>query len=795
MGNEVPKIPKNRSQSAVAGQGRLRHVEFNKYFDEFGNAKKNDDDEDDEDDKGRDDEDDKGRDDESQAVSPPTPVLPVPQPKKSSLFSSLSKRMSKTSLLKPDLAMEFKADKEGEESIAVMEIETKPEPVVVEAAPVVVEDVAPEPVVEVVPEPVVEIVPEPVVEVVPEPVVETAPEPVVVTVPEPVVVVEEAKSVIVETVPEPVVVEVTPEPVVVVVEETTPAVEAQPVVPDPQLVTLPQQQHEPITSKSFRPSLVPTTNNLHRASLLPSHHRASLLPTFSPSIAATTTSLPLSKEEDSFDQDLLSPIVVAPMETLRKESVLDTPKKKFTFTPLTLPKCFRCGKDVDKLDLCKDGKELVYHKNCLKCSTCGTSLARKERVEFNPNLTSAWHMTHSQFVESDFQLFCNKHNPRQDVVRRSSIKTQDIAQKYVLEEDLVELGHSRKETNQMAKSILEQSGGVTNEILCGRCGSSIETSQAISVSGLEKFHQVCPSKEEIAQSNKSLKYFLKKLPDHLAIQLQWDAELPKRSHTFLFLLDKDTWKRAHLSTGNTCQVEFFPDPDAADPVVHNFQVPNKRGFDAQVKHYPAHFKFSNPRSGGNEIVPTYDEDTGELKISKFSLANGVHQALVVYFIYNEFDPEDPIQSERVILSFEKDVADADPLHALREARKKTATKAEMIDLGESIFASLGEENAVIHEEDEFDPNATTTSRKMPSFTKPQRRTTGVLMQMQAQSQLEAIAAQAEKDKETTAALASAANNPGRRRQTQSPQIQNFGDIRSKFNNTAASVPSAFAKKT
>jgi hypothetical protein len=110
------------------------------------------------------------------------------------------------------------------------------------------------------------------------------------------------------------------------------------------------------------------------------------------------------------------------------------------------------------------------------------------------------------------QFYCDKHNPMISIRRKDSIQAQDITVRYVDDDELMELGFARKEENEKAKSILEDSGGFSNELLCGRCGTSIEKTHKMTMSGLFRYHEICPSKEEIDASNKSLKYFLRKLP-------------------------------------------------------------------------------------------------------------------------------------------------------------------------------------------------------------------------------------------------------------------------------------------
>lgn len=99
-----------------------------------------------------------------------------------------------------------------------------------------------------------------------------------------------------------------------------------------------------------------------------------------------------------------------------------------------------------------------------------------------------------------------------NIRRRTSIQAQDITVRYVDDDELVELGFARKEENERAKLILEDTAGFSQELLCGRCGTSIEKKHKMTMSGLFRYHEICPSKEEIEASNKSLKFFLRKLP-------------------------------------------------------------------------------------------------------------------------------------------------------------------------------------------------------------------------------------------------------------------------------------------
>lgn len=351
---------------------------------------------------------------------------------------------------------------------------------------------------------------------------------------------------------------------------------------------------------------------------------------------------------------------VLPMSTV-------IPRKRFTVVAQVLPECNKCHQSVEKLDLVKDGKEQVFHKTCLKCTVCSVLLARRECVSFRQNLK----LTRDQFVEMDDAYYCDKHSPEEDTRRKTSVKAQNIAEKYVKECELQELGFACKESNMYAKRVLEQSGAFASELACGRCGTSIELQHRMTIGGMIKYHDICPSKEEIERSNKSLKFFLKRLPERLAVTLHWDQN-NGASHTFLYLLDRDGWKQAYTRGGNTCFVHYFPDPDAVDPCMRRFTKPEALDqFDVQVKHYPA--VFGNENTKTHEISTPQVSKDGTLHVQKHSLANGVHQSLLATFIYQPNNVDDPVQSEYVCLSFEKDVYDVDPLAALKSSGGRKAT--------------------------------------------------------------------------------------------------------------------------
>lgn len=380
-----------------------------------------------------------------------------------------------------------------------------------------------------------------------------------------------------------------------------------------------------------------------------------------PSASSSQKSSSNNEESNSMSQ-------VLPMSTV-------IPRKRFTVVAQVLPECNKCHERVEKLDLVKDGKEQVFHKTCLKCTVCSTLLARRECVSFRQNLK----LTRDQFVEMDNAYYCDKHSPEEDTRRKTSIKAQNIAEKYVSECELQELGFARKESNVYAKRVLENSGAFTNELTCGRCGTSIELQHRMTIGGMIKYHEICPSKEGIERSNKSLKFFLKRLPERLAVTLLWDRN--GSSHTFLYLLDREAWKQAYTRGGNTCFVHYFPDPDAVDPYVRRFTKPETLDqFDVQVKHYPA--VFGNENTKTRDISTPQVSEDGTLHVQKHTLANGVHQSLLATFIYQFSNVDNPIQSEYVCLTFEKDVYDVDPLAALK-AGDGGGRKATVIRQGET----------------------------------------------------------------------------------------------------------------
>jgi hypothetical protein len=187
------------------------------------------------------------------------------------------------------------------------------------------------------------------------------------------------------------------------------------------------------------------------------------------------------------------------------------------------------------------------------------------------------------------------------------------------------------------------------------------------------------------------------------ISLSWD-KAQSRTHTFLFLLEKDSWKHAYTKTiGNTCFVAYFPDSTALDQVVKNFQPPAERDFDIQLKGYPGAFSFENPRRPGEITLPELNSDS-VLKIVKFSVANGVNQTVEVFFRYDEKNLDNPIVNEKVIFSFEKDISNdesGDPLEELRARRRETiGRRTSVLDPTRQFLAeSVIEENTVFVGED------------------------------------------------------------------------------------------------
>ena len=315
--------------------------------------------------------------------------------------------------------------------------------------------------------------------------------------------------------------------------------------------------------------------------------------------------------------------------------------------------CKSCSEKINsKLDEAKDSKSTSFHKSCLKCSVCSNSLQNRERITTpTPNLTPSQY-----FVEMESNLyFCDKHNPQLARQRKFSIKGQNIQEKAVQDNELKQLAEERKEENIRGKQVLEESGGLflSSEITCGRCGQAIEKKHKLVMNGLNKYHEICPTKDEIMNSNKTVRYFLKQLPERLVLLLTWDGWKSTRS-TFLYLLDKTKLKEAFKLANNPkalCTVPF--DPDLTQREKTKLQINNltEPQFDFKVKGSNNEFTFTHP-CNQNTLIPEFSDKNKQLKITKFCLKNGVLQTLICNFKFDENNIENPIISQQITIEFQ-----------------------------------------------------------------------------------------------------------------------------------------------
>lgn len=344
-------------------------------------------------------------------------------------------------------------------------------------------------------------------------------------------------------------------------------------------------------------------------------------------------------------------------------------------------KCKRCDESVGKTEEAKDSKGLIFHVACLKCSTCGVKLTARECVS-----TSAIRMTSSQYCQQGQELFCQQHAPTVENARRkNSIKGQAIDKRAVEGDELNQLGSSRRDLNEKAKEVLEETGGFSAELKCGRCGGVITKNHKITVSGMLRYHEVCPSKDELAKADKSVKWFLERLPDRLAAILTCDA-VTKKPHTFLYARDNASYKDALKQSlaSKRVSVVFVPDAGERDQIPKNFVVPTERQFDVNLRG----FSLGNFTFDALENEPKQVPSVGEKKLTviKQAIATGVFMKMEALYFYDETNKETPVYAEKLILSFEKiSGGDADA----SKARNGLNGSPNINKLGDALVESAG----------------------------------------------------------------------------------------------------------
>jgi hypothetical protein len=191
---------------------------------------------------------------------------------------------------------------------------------------------------------------------------------------------------------------------------------------------------------------------------------------------------------------------------------------------------------------------------------------------------------------------------------------------------------SVKDKMALAKQSMEAKGGGESLPLCSRCGMVIEKHQDILSSGMQRFHAVCPSKEEASVATRSTRYFLKKTPERLVLLLTCDAD-KKEKYSFMYEVEHNSLALGlRQNNYEPCELVFRPDVKARASMSRKLVVPASRAFDVSVREYHT-FSFIDPRDASVTSAPLVRDQ--RLTVVKYFLTNGVLFTLEAVFTYDE----------------------------------------------------------------------------------------------------------------------------------------------------------------
>lgn len=392
-----------------------------------------------------------------------------------------------------------------------------------------------------------------------------------------------------------------------------------------------------------------------------------------------------------------------------------------------LPLCFCCGKVVYKREEVFDGGSfLIFHKSCLSCRQCKTSLQGRQRVdEEDPSLASRRALTKGQYLvlregsllgkSGDF--YCEKHSIKHnDIVKGEDFseylphrvdyglkprvdngEPQNDIIKQNIHTLLVDLKPipQKKIQKEIVKHNMQAALGDLNPI-CSRCRLPIEREQSMLMMGMQRYHGKCPSAEDSKLIIRTTKYFVKKASDRLIVLFSCDSTT-KQPYTFLFDINKESLNEAlkKLAT-EVCILKYEPDLNASMAKERKFFPPSQVEhcrFDVEFKTgtkevYP--FSFFNPKTPDFEARPVLTEN--DLTISKFITQNGVLTTMIMQLKYNETELLlAPVSIELIFELWPPELAQQmqhahDPLKRLRDKKKENAEKAVLVERRKSLLA-------------------------------------------------------------------------------------------------------------
>lgn len=166
---------------------------------------------------------------------------------------------------------------------------------------------------------------------------------------------------------------------------------------------------------------------------------------------------------------------------------------------------------------------------------------------------------------------------------------------------------------------------------CNRCGRPIEPHHKLVSAGMQRFHEICPSKAESEKGLRNTRYMVQKSMDRIVLTFRCDGET-RQPYSFIFDLDQETKQKSLRQRNNEdMTLLYIYDEKQHASKQRRFKTPNKREFDIEVRYMPV-LSFEDPKTTIKHEPKLAGSD---LIVTKFSQTNGVVQTVVAQFVYDE----------------------------------------------------------------------------------------------------------------------------------------------------------------
>lgn len=196
----------------------------------------------------------------------------------------------------------------------------------------------------------------------------------------------------------------------------------------------------------------------------------------------------------------------------------------------------------------------------------------------------------------------------------------------------------------MAQAKANWEGKMDSTPTCSRCGHPIDKSQKMTVSGMMRLHEVCPSAAEASAMLRNTRFFLRKLPERLVLTMTTSTDETDRSHdkalTFMFDIDREAVEAmAKRAPTDSLVVHYVPDQGVRASLQRKFEADEATCFDLGFRDFFP-MSYMDPKTGivgTPEVYAPPDASTdepAELTFFKYHHSNGVLKTVRAEFIWS-----------------------------------------------------------------------------------------------------------------------------------------------------------------